>query len=291
MRKGFDQFVHGALIACFCSCLCLCTQAKGESLSTSKERIQCEHAKVNTEDATPVDPGTIEVELGYGMVYAGDAFNDERENVDRELLREHGCALVLTVGVVENLDIGVEQGYVDLHDEEEFVEDGEGLGDLGVGFKWRFFAEEDDGDALDIAWVGGLVVPWGRDGAQDRLAVTQDFWSTDQSLVMSQDWDETTVNGALTVSVPLEDVEGYDATLAADFAMGYHVTQCLQPELEINYAHDFQTGEDSDSVGITAGLIACLPAGFRIDAGVQQIVAGKNVDESTSVSVALVYAR
>ena len=254
----------------------------------SRSHILCEHAKVNTEDATPVDPGSFELELGYGLVYAKDFFNDKWEKRSRGTLREHSLGLAFTMGIVEGLDLGVEKGYVELRDDEEDARKGQGLSDMGVGFKWRFYAEEEDD--LGIAWVGGVVAPSGRSEAKDRLGITQDFWSTDQALVMTQDFDETTINMAVTASLPLERVKGYDGTLAADLAMGYHVAQGLQPELEINYAHDFQAGTDADSVGITAGLIVCLPAGFRVNTGIQQIVAGRNVDKATSFIFALVYS-
>ncbi len=68
----------------------------------------------------------------------------------------------------------------------------------------------------------------------------------------------------------------------SDAAAGYQLTPWLQPEVEVNYSHDFIDGDDDlDELAVTAGAIVNLPHGLRLDLGVQRIVYGRNAPFGT----------
>lgn len=64
------------------------------------EPVEPEHAKLNTDDATPVDPGHFELELGYSFTRAKRQWDDNWSEQSRGLTREHAVELGLTYGVI-----------------------------------------------------------------------------------------------------------------------------------------------------------------------------------------------
>lgn len=132
-----------------------------------------------------------------------------------------------------------------------------------------------------------LALPTGNRNVSDR------FTSLYNGIAVSKDWtDRLTSNLDIGYACALGGHrEGYRGTLSANAALGYHVTEWLQPEIELNYSHDLARGGDSDLLAVTAGLIICASDHVRVGVGVQQGVAGRNADQSTALlaCVALTY--
>ena len=60
--------------------------------------------------------------------------------------------------------------------------------------------------------------------------------------------------------------------------------------MELNYAHDFVSeGDDADVLAVTAGVIMPLGANWRVDAGVQIGVAGRNADRGVTAMLSLIH--
>jgi len=254
-----------------------------------EEPIEPEHAKINTDDAAPVDPGHFELELGYSFTRAKRQWDDKWSEESRGLTREHAVELGLTYGLVENLDVGLGMGYADLYDRDSDLRDGGGVTDLGVGLKWRFYHNEDL--KLSLAYLPGLTLPVGRESDSDRLGPSQEFWSLDQKLALSKDWGRWTANADVGYSLPFGGKRG-DArgTLESNLAVGYQLYDWLQPEVELNYAHDFvHKGHDSDLLAVTAGLVMPLSDRWRASVGVQQAIAGRNADRGTTGMFSLTF--
>ena len=163
--------------------------------------------------------------------------------------------------------------------------------DLAVGAKWRFYKDEDAG--LEIAYVPSVTFPTGKDGTAGRLGASDEFTTLFNGIAISKDWGGRWTSGLdLGYAYPIGGKrDGYRGTLSSDVALGYQWTESVQPEIELNYTHDFNHGADADSLAATVGLIICLRDDLRLDVGVQRALAGRNCDLGTTCIVALTYTR
>lgn len=265
-----------------------------------------EHSKVVTSDATPNDPGQIEVWGSY--VLQGGKFawrsNGEREN--RRTYLAQVWESQVTVGIVKDVDIGIinwfqhtldkENNYDEfrdmsdpdtgekLEDETEGPTHGFGWGDLGVAGRWRFYDSAER--KLEIAYMPTIFIPTGRRSNLDHIGASQGYTSLDNSFAFTKDigrWNGT-VN--LGYSVPLAHLKrtgGYCGTLHSNFAAGYQVFWWLQPEAELIYLHDFgKYGATANLASVVLGVIMPLGDHFRLELGVQQDVLGSNKTQTTS---------
>ena len=269
-------------------------QEAGETTSSpalpEEETIcECECAKLNTDDAIPVGPGEFELGFVYSFTRATRQWDNHWNGENRGLTQEHAFEVGLTHGLVENFDIGISWGYADIYDREDPAGYGRGLMDLGVGAKWRFYHNEDLD--LSLAYLPGITIPIGKRSNSSRIGPSQEYWSLDQKLAMTKFWGRWTMNADLGYSLPLgEDADGAQGTLDGNVAVGCQVCGWLQPEIELNYAHEFvSSGDDADALAVTAGLIMPLRDTWRVDLGIQQPIAGRNSDRATTGILALTH--
>jgi hypothetical protein len=250
----------------------------------AQEEAACEHAKINTEDATTLDPGVWELELALGLAKSRRAFNDHWGADRRLYLREETLGLGLTYGLRQDLNVGLGFGYASVYDRDCDDRTVRGWTDIEVGAKWRFY--HDEARRLEIAYVPAIIFPTGSAG------MTDDFVSVFNGVAISKDWtSRLTSNFDLGYGFPVGGHrQEYQGTLSADAALGYHVTDWLQPEIELNYFHDFNHGNDADLLAATVGAIICLREDVRLDVGVQQGLTGRNADKGTAFMASLTFA-
>ena len=295
MRFGWGV---GALVLAVCCLGAWAGRALGQEAdevpslpgSVAAETIcECECAKLNTEDAVPVGPGEFELGFAYAFSRARRQWDDHWDGEKRGLTQEHAFEAGLTHGIADNLDIGVSWGYADIYDRDDPAGYGRGVTDLGVGAKWRFYHNEDT--ELSLAYLPGVTIPIGRRSDSDDIGPSQEYWSFDQKLAMTKFWGRWTMNADVGYSLPLgEDADGARGMLDGNVAVGYQVCTWLQPEIELNYAHEFVSGgDDADELAVTAGLIMPLGDTWRMDIGIQQSVAGRNSDRGTTGIVAMTH--
>ena len=265
----------------------------------ASEDIAIEHGKINTADASPVDPGHFEIEPSFSYSRSERAWDGSGDAHGRGLFREQNIGLSFTAGLVENVDMNISSGYSWIKDNDnDFDEDGELIGpfrgenftDLEVSGRYRFYSNEEQ--HLEIAYIAGLTIPTGSNSDQDDIGTSQEFWSFNQTLVATKDWGKWTLNGDFGYSLPIgnkrEDARG---TWNADLALGYQVTSWLQPEIELNYNHDLIANEDDAQVlAVTAGLVMPFNETLRVNVGVQQGVWGENVDKTTTLVTTVKFA-
>ena len=268
----------------------------GDAVADAGEAVEMEHGKINTPDASPVDPGHVEVEAGYTTARSTRYWDNQGETWNRGLAREQATTLAVTAGVVENVDVAVGGGYVWLKDEENDYAEGDGVvgptrghdwGDMDISVRYRFFARDEL--SLELAYIAGLTLPAGSDSSANSMGTSQEYWSINQTVVASKDWDRWTANLALGYALPVGDKrEQARGTFNADAALGYQALLWLQPEVEINYSYDVvSVGDDAAVVAVTAGLVMPVSDRLRINAGVQQGLWGSNADKATTLSLAL----
>ncbi|MFH1799656.1 MAG: transporter [Candidatus Omnitrophota bacterium] len=265
-----------------------------------------EHSKVVTTDATPNDPGQVEVWGSY--VLQGGKFawksNGARENRGTYLAQVWESQV--TVGVYKDIDVGIinwfqhtldkENNYDEfrdlsdpdtgerLEDETEGPSHGFGWGDLGVAGKWRFYDSAEK--KLEIAYMPTIFIPTGRRSNLDHLGASQGYTSLDNSFAFTKDigrWNGTVNLGYNAPLAHWERTNHYYGTAHANFAAGYQVFWWLQPEAELIYLHDFAgQGQTANLVSLVLGVIMPLGDHLRFELGVQQDVLGSNKTQTTS---------
>jgi hypothetical protein len=241
-----------------------------------------EHAKAATADPSPVEPGVIEVDLGYEPTWndrGGTAGFDRSEPGDA-----HRFAATLTYGVVAGVDLSVSGGFGAVHDAGHLHDDGSapkhggGLSDVAFGARWRFLHLA--ATALELAATADVVAPSGSRCSATRIGLSQEYWSARGALVASKDVGAATSNLEVGLEAPLSgDAGGLRSVLQANGAVGYQVTGWLQPEVELNY--ETAIGPAARALAVTAGVVAPLGR-HRLVAAVQRAVWGRNAVQTTS---------
>jgi hypothetical protein len=242
-----------------------------------------EHGKAATADASPVDPGAVEVEIGYSPVWNGAG--GARGFVRSAPGSLHAFSATVTYGVAPGVDAKVCGGFGSIHDEGHVhadgstPRDGAGTTDLVLGSRWRFVNLADDG--LELAVTANVIAPTGAPHTPERVGLTQGFWSARGALVATKDLGALTANGELAWAAPVSggagDVRG---TVQANAALGCQLTPWLQPEVEVNY--QATVGLDAHVLAATAGIVAPLRGGHRVVAAVQRALWGRNAVETTA---------
>ena len=260
------------------------------------EEAAVEHGKINTADASPVDPGHYEIEASYTYAESKRFWDNDGDSHVRGLAREQIMGLAVTVGIIENVDVALGGSYMWLKDNDnDFDQDDAELGpvtgndfaDLDLSARYRFYQNKEQ--SLELAYIGGLTVPTGTSADGTALGTSQEFWSFNQTLVASKDWGQWTANVDIGYALPLGNKrENARGTFSADLAVGYQVLPWLQPEVELNYGYDLMTDEDDAKAGaVTVGLVMPVSEQLRVNLGLQQGLWGENSDKATVLSAAV----
>ncbi len=264
-----------------------------------EEKAGPEHGKINTADASPVDPGRFEVEASYFYSRSKRLWDRDEDTQKRELTREHCVGLAVTAGVAENLDLNISSCYSWLRDDENDYDETDGelgprhgdhFGDLDFGARYRFLNDEKNN--LEAAYIAGFTAPTGSGNCRREIGTSQEFWSFNQSLVVSKDWGKWTANAEAGYSLPFgEHRDDSRGVLCGNLAVGYQVLSWLQPELELNYEREFDREEyDPELIAGTAGLVMPVSDSMRINIGVQEGMWGRNTDKATSFFLGIKFA-
>lgn len=278
-----------------CVLIGLLTIAYPKLAQADKTGFELEHGKINTPDPSVVGPGEFEFETSYGYTTATKAWDDDGHTQTRGFTREHAMGFSFTAGLIDNLDVTVDSGHSWLKDKDnDFDEDGimgpetgSGFGDTSIAGRYRFLNNEEQ--HLEIAYVGGFTLPTGHISDEREIGSSQGYWSFDQKIVGVKDWGPWTMNADVGYALPFAGPRsGARGTFNADVAGGYHILPWLQPEVEMNYAHDILAeAGDSDILAFTTGLVMPVHERLRINLGVQQGAYGRNADKATTLFIAV----
>ena len=254
-----------------------------------QEEFACEHTKLNTQDADPWGAGEGELDFRYTFSRATRQWGNDWDGQKRSLAEEQYFEAYVLYGLSDNLEVSLGSGYADLYDRDEDARTGRGPMDLWIALKWKFYDDEES--ALKLAYVPGVTIPTGRRAGSDHLGTSQECWTFDQQLALTKDWGLWTANCDVGYWLPFGDeANGWRGTFTSDAALGYHVTEWLQPECELNYAHDVvRSDQDADDIAVTAGFIICASDHLRLDVGAQRSVAGRNADRGICGILNLAY--
>jgi len=265
-----------------------------------------EHSKVVTSDATPNDPGQVELWGSYVIQGGKFAWKSNGGREKRGTYQAQVWESQATIGICEGIDIGIinwfqrtldkENNYNEVQDltdpdtggavedETEGPTHGFGWGDLGVTGHWRFYDSAEK--KLEISYIPTVFVPTGRRSNLDHLGASQGYTSFDNAFAFTKDigrWNGTVNVGHNTPLAHWERTGHYYGTTHANFAVGYQVFWWLQPEMELVYLHDFGGhGMTGNLASVVLGLIMPFGDHLRIETGVQQDIFGSNKVQTTS---------
>ncbi len=276
------------------------------SLSEANERTR--HQKLNTESATVVESGKFELDFNYLYINQIGKKNGSFSNSfgttgqARSKMRYHQTMLAVTYGLMDKMDITARIGWADIKDREYPYADkhGNGITDLEIDVKYIFY-QDDLG--LSLGYVVGLGIPTGKESSSGSLRIGQNYWSLNQQLVLTKDFDETwTMNWDVGYRLPFgrtrdayspefgRRMDATRGTLDSNVAFGYMGLDFIQPVFEVNYAHEWlSSNNDSDSLGFTVGAIVPLEK-HRLRFGVQRDFWGRNSTKAYTVVAGLTLA-
>lgn len=286
-----DHAVYQNYLALLClGMACLTGQ---EALAANIAEGAIEHEKINTADATTVDPGRFKMEGAFGYGSSDMTFNDNGTAHSSGFASKHELALGLTAGLVKNLDVTIKMGY-DWLENKGYDYDGDGIrgpktgsgfGDLDMSARYRFY--QNSAENTEVAYIGGFTTPTGTDSDNSELGTSQGYWTFNNMLAGSKDWGKWTANADIGFNLPFGEDKGNErGTILLDLAGGYQVLPWLQPELEMNYRQDMLAHEDNlEKLSMTAGLIMPVRKNLLIKTGIQQDIFGRNAAVATSYTL------
>lgn len=250
-----------------------------------------EPAKINTDDAGAVKPGDWELEFGYSAAAGSRQYDHHGSRKKRGLLREHHFDSSLKTGVTPRAELSMAMGYADLLDKELRAEEGsigpvygQGWKDVEVGSKIEIYRKDES--EFIFTYAPSVVIPSGRESREDRLGPGEDSTIINQRLILTKNIGHWSFDLDSGYALPVGARKGARGTLDTNAALGYQIFNWLQPEMEFHYAHDFVSEDyDSDVFAMTWGVVMPIHEKVRISSGVQQVLAGKNTDQTTTFSV------
>lgn len=203
-----------------------------------------------TDDAGTVEPGHLEVELGWE--YAKQPNRD----------KENALTLALTTGIIwHRLDLGVETPYLWLNVKEG--NDVDGMGDVEVRFKLRFVDETDNFPALAVT-VGGKT---NTGNSEKGLGTGEaDFVG---NFIATKGIGRVTLhaNAGYNATGDVAEEQEFDLvnlSVAGEFSLNEHITLVSEICAEIA-TEDI---DEEDPLEILVGATYQLPIGTVLDFGV-----------------------
>lgn len=281
---------------------------RGQNLESTEvsqdKKYEPEATKLTLADATPVDPGQIEWVNSYSISGSKKQRLTGGNRAERKLLQESTFETQANIGIVKGMDLGITQGFAILRDKENNYDEtggavdgagesldetdgphkGHGLTDLSINLRWLVFKSEDE--TFRVAHIPSITIPIGRRSNFDHLGPSQGYVSLDNTLAVTKDLNRWSMSGNVGYNALLASMEktgNAAGDMTFGYALGYHVLDWLQPQVEFIYAHGFEKdGKGSKNFSISAGLIMPINDHLRFDIGILQDVAGSNTDQTTS---------
>ena len=266
--------------------------------STEDSTAELEHAKLLVSDATTIDLGHFEMEIGYSLTSATKAWDWNRKSDSRPLLQEKALELAFAYSPIENMDVAAGWSVTNLLDRSfdfdpldavDGPQDGTGIGDLELSGRWRFHSSDKYGD---IALLTDLALPTGKESDAEKLGPGQGYWSMRWALAFSKDWAPFTLNAEQAFTLPFGSERGdARAVIETGLALGWQAYPWFQPALEMVYGGEMMESAYADGIVASLGFIMPASDHLRAAVGVQGTLTGRDADRAVSAVFALTYMR
>lgn len=225
------------------------------------------NTKVIVPSTETVPERHLEIEPFFGLVFVDDEDNSVGFDAGGRF----------TLGVVDNLEIGANAGYLSVED-SDVIDPEANLGNVDAGMKFRFI-DEGDKFPFSLAYQGGITFP--TSGSND-LWVIEPF-----GLILTKNFSDSF---SLDTDIVLALVEDKSAGFVAELGFGYFVRPWFQPVIEAGYSFEDAEGEGSVSVfNITAGFTAPISEMLTIIFGVTPNLHTRNIDKELLITTAFTF--
>lgn len=224
------------------------------------------NSKVIIPSADPVPRNHVEAEPFFVL-----EFEDDRDNTVR-----FGGGVRLTLGALENLEVGANINYLNIED-SQLIRADSNFGDVEAGLKYRFL-DEGRGYPFSLAYQGGVTFPIGSGALwvfePGGLILTKNFTEK-----FSMDYD--------FVFGVIED-DSWSFITEAGF--GYFFNDWFQAVIEGAYAYeDTDGGGDVSVINVTAGFTAQATDWLTVIIGVTPDLYAKNTDKLVLITAAFTF--
>jgi hypothetical protein len=225
------------------------------------------NTKVIVPSTETVPERHLEIEPFFGLVFVDDEDNSVGFDAGGRF----------TLGVVDNLEIGANAGYLSVED-SDVIDPEANLGNVDAGMKFRFI-DEGDKFPFSLAYQGGITFP--TSGSND-LWVIEPF-----GLILTKNFSDSF---SLDTDIVLALVEDKSAGFVAELGFGYFVRPWFQPVIEAGYSFEDAEGEGSVSVfNLTAGFTAPVSEMLTIIFGVTPDLHTRNIDKKLLITTAFTF--
>ena len=225
------------------------------------------NTKVIVPSTETVPERHFEIEPFFGLVFVDDEDNSVGFDAGGRF----------TLGVVDNLEIGANAGYLSVED-SNVIDPEANLGNVEAGMKFRFI-DEGDKFPFSLAYQGGITFP--TSGSND-LWVIEPF-----GLILTKNFSDSF---SLDTDIVLALVEDKSAGFVAELGFGYFVRPWFQPVIEAGYSFEDAEREGSVSVfNITAGFTAPVSEMLTIIFGVTPDLHTRNIDKKLLITTAFTF--
>lgn len=225
------------------------------------------NTKVIVPSAETVPKKHLEIEPFFGLVFADDEDNSVGFDAGSRL----------TFGVLDNLEAGVNIGYLSIAD-SDVIDTEADFGNVEAGMKFRFI-DEGDKFAFSLAYQGGLTFPTGS---------SNDNWVFEPfGLILTRNFsDSFSVDADFVLAL----VEDKSVGFVGEIGFGYFVKPWFQPVIEAGYSLEGAEGEETISVfNVTAGFTAPVSEILTVIFGVTPDLHTRNVDKGLLITVAFTF--
>ena len=222
------------------------------------------NSKVIVPSAETVPKGQVEIEPFFllGLL----------KNRDRA--RRFGAGVRLTLGTLQNFEIGASVIYLDIRDLDFSLRKAE-FGAILPGLKYRFL-DEGNNMPFSLAYQGGVFIP---------IDSGDTPWIIEPGgLILTKDFTDLFSMDADFVFGIIEN----DAwSFVSNVGFGYYVRPWFQPVIEAAYIFEDSEGEDSLSiVNLTAGFTSPVTDWLTVIVGVTPDISTNNINEQVTLSAA-----
>ncbi len=225
------------------------------------------NSKVVVPSTDTVAKGRFEIEPFFGLVFVDDG--------DDTVQFEGGSRF--TLGVLDNLEGGVNIGYLSVED-SDLISRRSDFGDIEAGLKYKFLNEEKS-SPFSLAYQGGITFPTSGDGAP---------WVFEPvGFILTKNFSE---KFSMDADFVLAFIEDDSVGFVSEVGFGYFLKPWFQPVIEAAYSFENPDDEDNISVfNITAGFTAPVTEWLTVIMGVTTDLYADNIDERVVLSAAFTF--
>lgn len=218
-----------------------------------------------TDDTGTQGKGNFQLELN-------SEWSEDREKDSGTTIKETGgeIAAALSWGVADNIDLvaGLPWQCYTISEEETVVADEEGIGDMTIEVKWRFFESEESG--LSFALKPGISIPAG----DEQKGLGSGRISGSLMLIATHEGQLGALHGNIGYSRNAYKLEEDDAASRhhiwhASLAAELNMTEHLRPVANIGIETNEDNASDVHPVFLIGGLICSVNENLDLDFGVK----------------------